>query len=146
MTTSPDDLVTKIGEADPELDQQLAERLDEHNAAATAGTDPAPELTVQVHDVDGVLMGGVSGWTWGVATGIAMVWVHVDARGSGLGARMIGDFETEAVARGCRHVFVTSFTFQAPGFYERLGYRQIFSWDAVPTPEHADLHFRKELA
>jgi hypothetical protein len=30
-------------------------------------------------------------------------------------------FEDEARARGCTRVFVTSFTFQAPGFYERHG-------------------------
>lgn len=46
---------------------------------------------------------------------------------------------------GCTHVFVTSFTFQAPGFYEKQGYREIFRWDAVPTPDAADVHFRKEL-
>ena len=47
--------------------------------------------------------------------------------------------------RGCTHVFVTSFTFQAPGFYEHHGYREIFRWEGVPTPGAADLHFRKEL-
>ena len=30
-------------------------------------------------------------------------------------------------------MFVTSFTFQAPGFYERHGYREIFRWDDVPV-------------
>jgi N-acetylglutamate synthase-like GNAT family acetyltransferase len=65
-----------------------------------------------------------------------------------VGSRLLRDFEAEAVSRGCTHVFVTSFTFQAPGFYERHGYRQIFRWEGVPTPEHADVHFRKgpELA
>jgi hypothetical protein len=43
------------------------------------------------------------------------------------------------------NVFVTSFTFQAPAFYERHGYREIFRWHGVPTPDAADVHFRKEL-
>lgn len=38
-----------------------------------------------------------------------------------------------------------SFTFEAPGFYEKRGYREIFRWDGVPTPDAADVHFRKEL-
>jgi hypothetical protein len=42
-------------------------------------------------------------------------------------------------------VFVTSFTFQAPGFHERRGYGEIFRWERVPTPDAADVHFRKEL-
>jgi hypothetical protein len=45
-----------------------------------------------------------------------------------------------------RHsVGVTSFTFQAPGFYERHGYDEIFGWDDVPIVGAADVHFRKDL-
>ena len=42
-------------------------------------------------------------------------------------------------------MFVTSFTFQAPGFYERQGYREIFRWDGVPVEGEADVHLRKDL-
>lgn len=74
-----------------------------------------------------------------------MTWVREDARGTGLGERLLTDFEAEARSRGCTHVFVTSFTFQAPGFYEKQGYREIFRWQGVPTPDAADVHLRKEL-
>jgi len=49
------------------------------------------------------------------------------------------------VARGCTHVFVTSFTFQAPAFYQRLGYEEIFRWESVPTTGRDDVHLRKQL-
>lgn len=49
------------------------------------------------------------------------------------------------MARGANRLFVTSFTFQAPGFYERHGYREIFRWDGVPTEGEADVHLRKDL-
>ena len=42
-------------------------------------------------------------------------------------------------------MFVTSFTFQAPQFYERHGYREIFRWHGVPAEDTDDVHFRKEL-
>jgi GNAT superfamily N-acetyltransferase len=134
-----------VGDADSDLDQFLSDRLDEHNAAATAGVAAARELTVQVHDDAGNRLGGISGWTWGVAAGMGMVWVHPGHRGSGLGSQLLADFEEEARSRGCTHVFVTSFTFQAPGFYERRGYAELFRWEGVPTPTEADIHFRKEL-
>jgi predicted N-acetyltransferase YhbS len=73
------------------------------------------------------------------------VWVRRDARGSGLGSRLVADFEAEARRRGSTHVFVTSFTFQAPQFYERLGYRRLFAWEGVPVPQEADVHLRKDL-
>lgn len=143
--TEPLQIRSHVGEADAALDQRLSEELDAVNAAATAGTPAARELTVRLVDAGDELVAGISGWTWGVAAGIGMTWVHSDARGKGLGERLLADFEAEARARGCTHVFVTSFTFQAPGFYERHGYREIFRWEGVPTPDAADVHFRKEL-
>ena len=129
----------------PGLDQRLSDELDTVNAAATAGVAPSRELTVQILDGAGELAAGMSGWTWGVAAGIAMTWVRESARGDGLGSTLLREFEDEARKRGCTHVFVTSFTFQAPGFYERQGYREIFRWHGVPTPDSDDVHLRKEL-
>ena len=136
---------TVVTEGLPELDQRLSDELDKVNAAATEGVAPARELTVQILDDAGDLAAGMSGWTWGVAAGIAMTWVREGARGEGLGASLLAHFEQEARARGCTRAFVTSFTFQAPGFYERSGYREIFRWEGVPTPDAADVHLRKEL-
>lgn len=101
-----------VGEGSPELDQRLSDELDNVNAAATTGVSPARELTVQVLDDSGELAAGASGWTWGVAAGLAMTWVRSDARGAGVGAMLLARFEDEARARGCAHVFVTSFTFR----------------------------------
>jgi len=133
-----------IGKEDPALDQRLNDELDRYNAGATTDVAPAVELTVKVEQ-DGELVAGVSGWTWGQAAGVGMTWVHEDQRGSGVGARALAAFEREAVDRGCTHVFVTSFTFQAPAFYQRLGYEEIFRWESVPTPGRDDVHMRKQL-
>jgi GNAT superfamily N-acetyltransferase len=134
-----------VGAAVPELDQRLSAELDRVNAEATPGIAPARELTVQILDTADELAAGMSGWTWGVAAGIGLTWVREQSRGDGLGARLLAEFETEARSRGCAHVFVTSFTFQAPGFYERHGYRELFRWQGVPTDEAADVHLRKDL-
>ncbi|HWS35516.1 MAG TPA: GNAT family N-acetyltransferase [Actinoplanes sp.] len=138
------DITTRVGSADPALDQHLSDELDTFNAAATPGVAPAEELTVRVEE--GVeLVAGVSGWTWGQAAGVGMTWVREDHRGTGVGTSALLAFETEARRRGCTHVFVTSFTFQAPGFYQRLGYRELFRYESVPTAGRDDVHLRKEL-
>ena len=134
-----------VGDGDPALDQRLSDELDAVNAAATVGTPAARELTVQLHD-EGGLVGGLSGWTWGVAAGIGMTWVRADRRGDGTGSRLLAAFEDEARARGCTHVFTTSFTFQAPRFYERHGYVELFRWQDLPVVGQADVHLRKDLA
>ncbi|WP_318240886.1 GNAT family N-acetyltransferase [Janibacter melonis] len=133
-----------VGKSDAVLDQRLNDELDRHNAIATPDVQPAQELTVRAHQ-DGRLVAGLSGWTWGHACAIAMTWVEQDLRGTGLGATLLDTFEQEARARGCTHVFVTSFTFQAPEFYQRHGYREIFRWMSVPTTGRDDVHMRKDL-
>ena len=133
-----------VGSGDSELDQRLSDELDAYNGAATRGVAPAEELTVRI-DENGKLLAGASGWTWGQAAGIAMTWVDAEQRGSGLGSALLQAFEGEARRRGCTHVFVTSFTFQAPAFYQRNGYREMFRWEGVPTPGLDDVHMRKDL-
>jgi len=133
-----------VGKGDAALDQRLNDELDRFNDAATPDVASAVELTVKVEQ-NGELIAGASGWTWGQAAGIGMTWVHEDERGTGLGAALLAAFEEEAVRRGCTHAFVTSFTFQAPEFYKRLGYEEIFRWESVPTPGRDDVHMRKQL-
>lgn len=134
-----------VGGSDTALDQRLSDELDRFNAAATADVATSEELTVRI-EVDGELVAGLSGWTWGSAAGIGMVWVREDQRGAGAGARLLEAFEVEATARGCTHAFVTSFTFQAPEFYRRQGYEEIFRWESVPTAGSDDVHLRKDLS
>ena len=136
---------TVVADGLPDLDQRLSDELDKVNTHATGSVAPSRELTVQILDDSGELAAGMSGWTWGVAAGIGMTWVREEARGERLGATLLASFEEESRARGCTHVFVTSFTFQAPGFYERHGYREILRWTDVPMPGADDVHFRKEL-
>lgn len=131
-------------EAPTGRDQRLSDELDTFNAAATPDVPAPEELTVRMEE-DGELVAGASGWTWGQAAGIGMTWVREDQRGTGMGASLLAAFENEARERGCSHVFVTSFTFQAPGFYQRLGYEEIFRWGSVPTPGRDDVHMRKQL-
>jgi GNAT superfamily N-acetyltransferase len=145
MTFAPRPSTVHVGEADSDLDRRLSDALDVVNAAATPGVTAARELTVRVTDPAGALVGGVSGWTWGVAAGIGMTWVREDAQGAGVGTRLLDAFEREAAERGAEHVFVTSFTFQAPGFYERHGYVEFARWVGVPTRGSADVHLRKAL-
>ena len=133
-----------VGDADAELDQALSDGLDAVNQAATTGIVPQRELTTSLRDERGVV-GGVSGWTWGTCAGIGMVWLRDDARGTGLGARLMRAFEDQARERGCVQVLVSSFTFQAPGFYVSLGYTEFARSEGLPIPGHADVQFRKDL-
>jgi ribosomal protein S18 acetylase RimI-like enzyme len=80
-------------------------------------------LVLEVCGPRGEFLGGLAGGTlWGWLY-IELLWLDEVVRGSGLGRNLIGQAEAIAKTRGCRNVFLSTFSFQAPSFYRKLGYR-----------------------
>jgi ribosomal protein S18 acetylase RimI-like enzyme len=59
---------------------------------------------------------------------------------------MLDAAERVARERGCRQIVVSSFTFQAPAFYERHGLVETGRTEGLPLEGHADVHLAKRLA
>lgn len=142
--TAPDPQIV-VGGADADLEAQLSRELDVYNLSRTA-TDAPRELSLKVLDPDGSLVAGLSGWTWGTCAAIDMVWVREDRRGEGWGTRLMAIAEEEARTRGCERAAVSSFTFQAPGFYQRLGYVETGRTVGIPLEGCDDVHLTKLLS
>ncbi|NDC39522.1 MAG: GNAT family N-acetyltransferase [Proteobacteria bacterium] len=53
---------------------------------------------------------------------IRTLWVDESLRGAGYGKHLMLAAEKEAKRRGCTHAHTDTFSWQAPGFYEKLGY------------------------
>lgn len=133
-----------LGDGDDDLDEQLSAGLDQYNLQATGLADQR-KITVRVDDDAGELIGGLRGWTWGTCAGISMVWVREDARRDGWGRRLLAAAEHVARERGCRQIIVSSFTFQAPGFYQRCGFVETGRIDGLPLDGMADVQLSKRL-
>jgi len=85
-------------------------------------TNPPQPLDLFVRNADGTIMAAlVSDTYWGWLD-VDDRWVHETLRGHGVGAHLLRLAESEAQRRGCRHVKLTTFSFQARGFYEKHGY------------------------
>ena len=133
-----------IGDGDAELDARLDAELSAFNLA-TSGVHVRSEFTVKIEDGADGLVAGLSGWTWGTCAGISLVWVREDRRAQGAGARLLAAAERVARERGCHQIVVSSFTFQAPGFYERHGFVETGRTDGLPIEGAADVHLAKRL-
>jgi GNAT superfamily N-acetyltransferase len=64
---------------------------------------------------------------------VKLVWVREDLRGQGYGRRLVETAEAEARTRGCHRVWLDSYTFQAPAFYQRLGYHVFGTLSGYPA-------------
>ena len=103
------------------------------------------DFSVKAVDDDGELIGGLTAWTWGGLCGIGMLWVREDSRKDGWGAKLLAECEAEALRRGCDRVAVSSFTFQAPEFYQKYGYVETGRMLGIPGG-HEDVHMFKRLS
>jgi GNAT superfamily N-acetyltransferase len=72
------------------------------------------------------------------------LWVADSYRKRGVGSQLMAGAEAAARAQGCRAAYLDTFTFQAPEFYERLGYREFGRLNDFP-PGHARIWFSKPL-
>ncbi|WP_330351512.1 GNAT family N-acetyltransferase [Streptomyces sp. NBC_00582] len=119
----------------------LRSRLRDTNTAASPvlralrGTPAERETPLHVWAADegGELAGGLVGHTWTTWLHVALLWVDGRHRGTGLGSRLLGEAERVAAEeRGCRHVRLETWDFQAPDFYKRLGYEVVCAIEDYP--------------
>ena len=127
-----------IEDRDDQLTRALIDGVREFNASVMGSADSRP-LAVVARDPAGGLLGGVAGRTIYDHFLIEVVWVAETMRGEGLGARLMNQAEDQAKLRGCRGAQVDTVSFQAPGFYEKLGFRIIGTVEGFPTGH--DRHF-----
>jgi uncharacterized damage-inducible protein DinB/ribosomal protein S18 acetylase RimI-like enzyme len=101
--------------------ETLDSRLTEFNKANTGRDDYSP-LRLVIRDHDRSMIAGLKAitvWDW---LYVEMLWVSENHRRSGFGSRLLKHAERVAKDRGCIGSCLSSFTFQAPEFYEKHGY------------------------
>ena len=121
----------------------LTDRIYEFNAKATGYFD-GRLLAGCIRSEAGEIIAGFNGHTWGGCCELANLWVHERYRGQGLGARLLRAAEAEAVSRGCVQAVLATHSFQAPGFYERMGYERKYAIEGRPQG-YTDIIYVKSL-
>ncbi len=129
---------------EPEARETILRGLDGFSLEHGTPASSARALAVLLRDASAGIVGGLWGrsdWSW---LSIELLFVPERLRGAGLGRQLVQRAEAEALRRGCRGALVNTFSFQAPGFYERLGYRIFAVLDDCP-PGHRRISLQKAL-
>ena len=98
--------------------------LYEHNCQASGFSD-GKDLGFVARDEDGNIIGAALGYSWGGISELKQLWVAEPSRGRGLGSALLDKFINEARKRGARRIWLASYDFQAPAFYERAGFTRV---------------------
>ena len=70
--------------------------------------------------------------TFGNWLEIEYLYVQEDFRGQGIGSNILNRAEKEARERKCKYSFVNTYQFQAPDFYKKHGYEEVFALKEYP--------------
>ena len=100
----------------------LMDIIDVFNDAQTGLTEPVQHLALVIRDPKGKITGGLSGVSY-------YGWLFIDhlvlpepLRRQGLGTSLMQQAEAVAKTRGCIGIWLDTFSFQAPEFYQKLGF------------------------
>ncbi|CAH2602337.1 GNAT family N-acetyltransferase [Rhodovastum atsumiense] len=110
-----------------------------------AGEHGRTPLAVLIKEpTEGTIVGGLWGrtsWKW---LTIELLFVPEVYRGSGLGSEVMRLAENEGARRGCIGAWVDTFSYQAPGFYEKSGFIRFGEIEDYP-PGHSRIFFQKRF-
>jgi ribosomal protein S18 acetylase RimI-like enzyme len=122
MRKTLDSVHIGVGEA-AHVEAFLAERVYEYNARATQYFD-GRTFSAARRDSSGNIRAGIAGYTWGGCCYISYLWVDEAERGRGVGMALVNAAEEYALSVNCQRMLLSTHSFQAPAFYERLGYKK----------------------
>lgn len=111
--------------------QEIGDLIRSYNRSKREEAESEP-LNIYVEDDSGELMAGLVAETFGNWLEIEYLFVKEDLRGQGIGSQLLQRAESEAKKRNCRFAFVNTYQFQAPAFYQRHGYKEVFSLKDYP--------------
>ena len=123
--------------------QKIGELVRSYNRSKRE-TAESELLNIYVEDDSGELMAGLVGETFGNWLEIEYLFVKEDIRGQGIGSQLLQQAESEAKKRNCRFAFVNTYQFQAPAFYQKHGYKEVFTLKDYPYTGQRH-YYQKEL-
>lgn len=120
----------------------LPDGLEAFNQAAWPGHQPWQDLAVMLRQ-DGKVVGGLAGASYAGWLFVKYLWISAAFRRLRLGSELMRLAEERAAARGCHGIWLDTFSFQAPGFYEKLGFERFGELDHPPAGKR--YFYRKSL-
>lgn len=127
-----------------EMMQLIGGGLNDFNDEVTGCADRKPIAVVATDPSTGAILGGATGRSSLGLLFLELFYLPPNHRGAGLGTEILRAFEEEGRRRGCIAAVLYTISFQAPGFYERHGWRRFGEIGCEP-PGTSRIFFSKQL-
>ena len=113
---------------------ELSEWLKEHVVAFNKSHWPVERRNIgfSIANEYNERVGGIAGRCFGNWLLLDWLWVDPQARGQGYASTLLRQLERAAREQGARKVMLDTLEFQAPEFYRRRGYEEVFALSDYP--------------
>ena len=101
----------------------------------TAGPFRYSRTVLTARSETGRIVGGLVMQSWWKESFVEVLWLAARARRHGAGTELIAEAERRARRRGSKLMHLSTYSFQAPRFYEKLGFRSIGKMSGSPKGE-----------
>ena len=133
----------RLDNTETQKSQEIGNLIRSYNRSKREAAESEP-LNLYVEDDSGQLMAGLVAETFGNWLEIEYLFVKEDLRGQGFGSQLLQQAESEAKKRNCRFACVNTYQFQAPAFYQKQGYKEVFTLKDYPYTGQRH-YYQKEL-
>ena len=98
----------------------------------TAGPFRYTRTVLTARSEAGKILGGLILQSYWNESYVELLWLSTRARKHGIGRELMAEAERRARNRGSRLLHLNTYSFQAPGFYEKLGFRRFGKMSGSP--------------
>ena len=133
----------RLEDTESQKAQEIGNLIRSYNRSIRETAESEP-LNLYIEDEQGQLLAGLVAETFGNWLEIEYLFVKDDLRGQGIGSQLLQRAESEAKNRNCRYVFVNTYQFQAPAFYQKHDYQEVFTLKDYPCTGQRH-YYQKDL-
>jgi ribosomal protein S18 acetylase RimI-like enzyme len=127
----------------PEEQYRIIDSLIAYNEAQV-GPRSKKDFAFFVRSETGDFVGGLLGFTHFNHFFVSAIYVDQQLRNEGIGRELMKRAEALALEQGCDVIYLDTFDYQAPGFYEKLGFEVFGKLEDYP-PGHQRFYLMKRI-
>ena len=134
---------TLRSEPTPEEQYRIIDPLIAYNEAQV-GPRNKKDFAFFVKSESGDFVGGLLGFTHFNHFFVSALYVDQGFRKEGIGRELMGRAEALALEQGCDAIYLDTFDYHAPAFYEKLGFKVFGKLEDYP-PSHQRFYLVKQI-
>ena len=91
------------------------------------------------------ILGGATGYIFDKVAMVKYLWIDENLRGQGRGVQIFDILESEFKQRNVEEIHLDTYSFQAPEFYRKLGFKEVARYMISKAKKIEKIFFIKEL-